>query len=144
MRKCCGAGLADRRPALAIMLKIPRPGRVKTRLARDIGTVPAAWWMRHQTARVIRRLARDPRWRLVLAVTPDAEGSTELADATLKTLTDRMAAALGLERIRVNLYEVDVVNGLAAPDGRIFLTRGFYEKYRGRGLGRGTVQRHRP
>jgi hypothetical protein len=36
-----------------------------------------------------------------------------------------MAAALGLERIRVNLYEVDVVNGLAAPDGRIFLTRGF-------------------
>jgi putative metalloprotease len=58
------------------------------------------------------------------------EKSTELADATLKTLTDRMAAALGLERIRVNLYEVDVVNGLAAPDGRIFLTRGFYEKYR--------------
>ena len=56
--------------------------------------------------------------------------STELADATLKSLTDRMAAALGVERIRVNLYEVDVVNGLAAPDGRIFLTRGFYEKYR--------------
>jgi putative metalloprotease len=41
-----------------------------------------------------------------------------------------MAEALGVERIRVNLYEVDVVNGLAAPDGRIFLTRGFYEKYR--------------
>jgi rSAM/selenodomain-associated transferase 1 len=79
MRKCCGAGLADRRPALAIMLKIPRPGRVKTRLARDIGTVPAAWWMRHQTARVIRRLARDPRWRLVLAVTPDAEGMASRA-----------------------------------------------------------------
>ena len=58
------------------------------------------------------------------------EKSTELADATLKSLTDRMATALGVERIRVNLYEVDVVNGLAAPDGRIFLTRGFYEKYR--------------
>ncbi len=58
------------------------------------------------------------------------EKSTELADATLKTLTDKMAVALGVERIRVNLYEVDVVNGLAAPDGRIFLTRGFYEKYR--------------
>ncbi|MDG4648121.1 M48 family metallopeptidase [Roseibacterium sp. SDUM158017] len=56
--------------------------------------------------------------------------STELADARLKTLTDRMATALGVERIRVNLYEVDVVNGLAAPDGRIFLTRGFFEKYR--------------
>ncbi len=55
------------------MLKDPRPGRVKTRLARDIGTVPAAWWMRHQTARLLRRL-RDPRWQLVLAVAPDAAG----------------------------------------------------------------------
>ena len=56
--------------------------------------------------------------------------STELADARLKTLTDRMAAALDLERIRVHLYEIDPVNGLAAPDGRIFITRGFYRKYR--------------
>lgn len=56
--------------------------------------------------------------------------SSELADGRIKALTDRMAAALGLERIRVNLYEMDVVNGLAAPDGRIFLTRGFYNKYR--------------
>ncbi|MEM7723005.1 MAG: M48 family metallopeptidase [Pseudomonadota bacterium] len=56
--------------------------------------------------------------------------STELVDPMLKVLTDRMATALGIERIRVNLYEIDVVNGLAAPDGRIFLTRGFYNKYR--------------
>ncbi len=55
------------------MLKEPRPGRVKTRLARDIGTVPAVWWFRHQTARLILRLD-DPRWRLVLAVAPDAAG----------------------------------------------------------------------
>ncbi len=53
------------------MVKEPRPGRVKTRLARDIGTVPAAWWFRHQTARLLRRL-RDPRWHLVLAVSPDS------------------------------------------------------------------------
>lgn len=56
--------------------------------------------------------------------------SSELADARLKALTDRMATALDLPRIRVNLYEVDPVNGLAAPDGRIFITRGFYNKYR--------------
>jgi metalloprotease len=55
--------------------------------------------------------------------------STELADPRLKRLTDRLAAALGLERIRVNIYEIDPVNGLAAPDGRIFITRGFYRKY---------------
>ncbi len=56
--------------------------------------------------------------------------STELADPTLKPLFDRMAKALDLPRIRVHLYEIQPVNGLAAPDGRIFLTRGFYEKYR--------------
>lgn len=56
--------------------------------------------------------------------------STELADPALKRLTDRMAEALGLARIRVNIYEVAPVNGLAAPDGRIFLTRGFHDRYR--------------
>ncbi|SHH25217.1 M48 family metalloprotease [Marivita hallyeonensis] len=55
--------------------------------------------------------------------------STELADPKLKKLTDRLAAALDLDRIRVNIYEIDPVNGLAAPDGRIFITRGFYRKY---------------
>ncbi|WP_187431009.1 Metalloprotease LoiP [Roseobacter fucihabitans] len=56
--------------------------------------------------------------------------STELADPKLKALTDRMAAALELPRIRVNIYEIDPVNGLAAPDGRIFITRGFYNRFR--------------
>jgi putative metalloprotease len=56
--------------------------------------------------------------------------STELADAQLKTLTDRLAAALDLKRIPVHIYEIAPVNGLAAPDGRIFITRGFYDKYR--------------
>jgi putative metalloprotease len=56
--------------------------------------------------------------------------STELADPQLRGLMTRMAEALGVDRIRVNIYEVEPVNGLAAPDGRIFLTRGFYNKYR--------------
>ena len=56
--------------------------------------------------------------------------STELADARLRELMSRMARALDIERIRVNIYEIDPVNGLAAPDGRIFITRGFYNKYR--------------
>ncbi|XDB00231.1 M48 family metallopeptidase [Sulfitobacter sp. LCG007] len=56
--------------------------------------------------------------------------STELADPQLKKIMDRLAGALDLERIRVHLYEIDPINGLAAPDGRIFLTRGFYEKFR--------------
>ena len=55
---------------LVVMVKAPRPGRVKTRLAREIGHVEAAWWFRRQTRALIARL-RDPRWRLVLAVAPD-------------------------------------------------------------------------
>ena len=59
---------------LVIFLKEPRPGRVKTRLGREIGMTGAAWWFRHQAARLIRRLGRDPRWRTVLAVSPGREG----------------------------------------------------------------------
>ena len=57
------------------------------------------------------------------------ERSTELADPRLRKLTDRMASALDLPRIKVHVYEIDPVNGLAAPDGRIFITRGFFRKY---------------
>lgn len=56
--------------------------------------------------------------------------SHELRDPLLGVLTDRMAAALGLDKITVHVYDIEPVNGLAAPDGRIFLTRGFIERYR--------------
>ena len=56
--------------------------------------------------------------------------SSELADPALKPMMDRLAAALDLPRVRVHLYEIEPVNGLAAPDGRIFITRGFYNKFR--------------
>ncbi|MCL1628725.1 M48 family metallopeptidase [Roseibaca sp. V10] len=56
--------------------------------------------------------------------------STELADPKLKTLTDHFAGAVGVPAIKVHIYEIEPVNGLAAPDGRIFITRGFYNKYR--------------
>lgn len=61
-------------PQLYIMVKEPHPGRVKTRLGADIGHTRAAWWFRHQTRRLIRRLSADPRWQTVLAVAPDHEG----------------------------------------------------------------------
>lgn len=61
------------RNRLVIMVKEPRPGRVKTRLAQGIGFTPAAWWFRHSAKRLIRRM-RDPRWQVIIAVTPDKEG----------------------------------------------------------------------
>lgn len=70
---------------------------------------------------------RFSAWRTKRAL--DAN-STELADPILKVLMDRMAKALDIDRIRVHIYEIEPVNGLASPDGRIFITRGFFRKYR--------------
>ncbi|MCB1351064.1 MAG: peptidase M48, partial [Maritimibacter sp.] len=61
---------------------------------------------------------RFSSWRLAREL--DAK-SAELADPALRRLTARMAEALDLDRIKVHLYEVAPVNGLAAPDGRIFI-----------------------
>lgn len=61
------------KPTLIVMLKVPRPGRVKTRLGREIGMTAAAWWFRHQTRHLLRRIV-GPRWQVVLAVAPDVEG----------------------------------------------------------------------
>lgn len=61
------------RPHLVLMVKEPRPGRVKTRLGRDLGMTSAAWWFRHQVQSLLRRI-EDPRWDTVLAVAPDVEG----------------------------------------------------------------------
>lgn len=71
------------RGTLYIMLKEPRPGRVKTRLGREIGNVPAAWWFRHQSTRLIRVLGRDPRWRSVLALSPDSAAASPVWDRAL-------------------------------------------------------------
>jgi metalloprotease len=58
------------------------------------------------------------------------EKSTELRDPMLTELIRQMAEALDLPRIKVFIYEIDPINGLAAPDGRIFITLGFYKKYK--------------
>ena len=55
--------------------------------------------------------------------------SAELADPILTAHTAAMAKALDISRIQVHIYEIEPVNGLAAPDGRIFITRGFYQKF---------------
>lgn len=59
--------------------------------------------------------------------TLDAQ-SQPLTDPAVLRLADRMAAALEVPAIKVNVFEVEPVNGLAAPDGRIFLTRGFLNR----------------
>lgn len=106
------------KPTLVIMLKEPRPGRVKTRLGKDIGMVPAAWWFRHQVLSLLRRL-EDPRWRILLAVSPDKEGVRSRVwperfprvPQGSGTLGDRMARLLnGLPNGPVVIIGADVPN----------------------------------
>jgi rSAM/selenodomain-associated transferase 1 len=55
---------------LVVMAKAPVLGRVKTRLAREVGAVAALRFHRLTADRLIRRLGRDRRWRLIVATTP--------------------------------------------------------------------------
>lgn len=56
------------------------------------------------------------------------ENSTPLSDPSILRLTDRLATALEIDTIKVHVLEVEAINGLAAADGRIFLTRGFLNR----------------
>ena len=56
--------------------------------------------------------------------------SKPLDDPGLLAVAGRMAEALDLPAVRVKIYDVEPVNGLAAPDGQIYLTRGFVDRYR--------------
>ena len=52
------------------MAKEPLPGRIKTRLAREVGSTVATWWFRHQLKKTIRTL-NDPRWDIIVSLSPD-------------------------------------------------------------------------
>ncbi|TMV79265.1 peptidase M48, partial [Thioclava sp. BHET1] len=70
---------------------------------------------------------RVSTWRSVKEL---AARSSDLADVALRDLVARMAQAMGLREIRVRIYEIAPINGLAAADGQVYLTRGFYDCYR--------------
>ncbi|HTZ35780.1 MAG TPA: TIGR04282 family arsenosugar biosynthesis glycosyltransferase [Stellaceae bacterium] len=59
------------RRTLIVFARLPRLGAGKTRLAHDIGPVAALAFERLMLATTLRRLGRDRRWRLRLALTPD-------------------------------------------------------------------------
>lgn len=67
------AGYANR---LVIMVREPRAGAVKTRLARDLGAGRTVGFYRALIAATVRRLGADPRWRTILAVSPDSAAAS--------------------------------------------------------------------
>ncbi|SET52040.1 M48 family metallopeptidase [Paracoccus homiensis] len=56
------------------------------------------------------------------------QNSTPLKHPRLTPMLERLGRAMDLPPITAHIYEVEPINGLAAPDGRIFLTRGFIRK----------------
>lgn len=56
--------------------------------------------------------------------------STPLDSGPLLSALQRFRMSMGVDDIRVAIYEQDAINGLAAPDGRIVLTRGLFDRYR--------------
>lgn len=58
------------------MAKVPVAGRVKTRLARDVGTAEAVRLYRSVSRAVAQRLGRQPFWETLISVTPDADAAS--------------------------------------------------------------------
>ena len=56
--------------------------------------------------------------------------SRPLADPALREALAPLASALDLPRIPVGILQDETVNGLAAPDGKVYITHGFIQKYR--------------
>jgi hypothetical protein len=71
---------------LCIMIKAPAMGRVKTRLAREVGAAAAVAAYRTMTAELIRRLNGGREWRLILAVAPDAALATRAFPAKVRRI----------------------------------------------------------
>ena len=58
----------------------------------------------------------------------EAQSST-MADPIVSALVKKMAHSLDLKKIEVYILEDLNLNGLASPDGKVFITKGFLEKY---------------
>jgi rSAM/selenodomain-associated transferase 1 len=56
---------------VVIFARAPVLGAAKTRLAAEIGDAAARRFHAETTTAILRRIARDPRWATMLAMTPD-------------------------------------------------------------------------
>lgn len=56
--------------------------------------------------------------------------SEPLDDPHLEAIVRRLGRAVGVGHLKAHVFDQPAFNGLAAPDGRIFVTRGVLEKYR--------------
>lgn len=86
---------------LVIMVKEPRLGHVKTRLARDVGSVAATRTYRLMVTRLLERLPDPARWTTHLAIAPPGRGDARAFRN--HTQTARMPAFQGFRQVGVTL-----------------------------------------
>ena len=78
IRRHAAKAVAPFAARVVVMVKEPMAGRVKTRLAREVGNVRAAAFYRINSAAVLKRLARPGSWLTELGVTPDRAISSSM------------------------------------------------------------------
>jgi rSAM/selenodomain-associated transferase 1 len=74
------------RNRLVVMVKTPRAGAVKTRLAREIGSARATSFYRHTMAAVLSRLAVGGNWQTILDISPDGDSDRPIWSRRLARL----------------------------------------------------------
>lgn len=100
------------------MAKVPVAGRVKTRLARDAGTVAATRFVRTATASLLHRVARNVPWHVSLSVTPHSGLVARAWPRGFKRM-DQGGGDLGVRMQRIMALPVPgpvVIIGTDVPD----------------------------
>ena len=137
------------------MAKAPAAGAVKTRLARAVGMATATRFARHATAALLQRLAPDPRWQTILAVTPDvAVGSRCWPRGMIRVRQGKGDLGRRMQRIMdmlppgpVVIIGTDVPSVTPAHIAPAFRRLGHYQAVFGRALDGGywlVAMRRRP
>lgn len=84
------------------------------RLLPLLAVIVALWWAATAQSRLRRRMRRTARL---------------LDDWTILSKVRAFAQALGTPGFEVRVLDMDEINGLALPDGMLFISRGLYERY---------------
>jgi rSAM/selenodomain-associated transferase 1 len=103
---------------LVVMAKMPMAGRVKTRLARDVGTAAATRFVRTATASLLHRIGRNVPWKITLSITLRSDVAARIWPRGFAR-ADQGGGDLGARMQRIMLQRAPgpvVIMGTDVPD----------------------------